>query len=111
MALAGLAALQIGRETGHGEIQAWSWEMAAWFALTQGRLRDAAPYVDTGQRVGGTNSVVVQLDAQLAKASARLGDGAVVNSALESGYTRLSRPPKLDNPSSEDQQAAFRAGG
>jgi hypothetical protein len=35
-----IAALQIGRETGHGEIQAWSWEMAAWFALTQGRLRD-----------------------------------------------------------------------
>jgi transcriptional regulator with XRE-family HTH domain len=93
-----IAALQIGRETGHGEIQAWSWEMAAWFALTQGRIGDVAAYVDAGQRIGGNHSVIVQLDAQLAKAGARMGDSALVERALESGYTKLSRMPRPDNP-------------
>jgi hypothetical protein len=93
-----IAALQIGRETGHGEIQAWAWEMAAWFALTQGRTEEVAAYVDMGQRVGGSHSVVVQLDAQHAKASARMGDQNQVNTALDSGYTKLSRMPRPDNP-------------
>lgn len=93
-----LAALRIGRETGHGEIQAWAWEMAAWFALTQGQLEDVAGYVEAGQRVGDTHTIIVQLDAQLAKAAARMGDTATVEKALESGYTKLSRMPRPDNP-------------
>jgi len=93
-----IAALQIGRETGHGEIQAWSWEMAAWFALTQGRTGDIPAYVDVGQRVGGNHSVVIQLDAQLAKAGARMGDSVLVSRALESGYAKMSHMPKPDNP-------------
>lgn len=93
-----IAALQIGRETSHGEIQAWAWEMAAWFALTQGRMEDVAAYVDAGQHVGGPHSVVVQLDAQHAKAAARMGDRYQVNTALDSGFAKLSRIPRPDNP-------------
>jgi len=93
-----VAALQIGRETGHGEIQAWSWEMAAWFALTQGRTGDIAAYVDAGQRIGGKNSVIVQLEAHLARAAARMGDSLLVERVLDSGYTKLSRMPKPHNP-------------
>jgi transcriptional regulator with XRE-family HTH domain len=93
-----IAAAQIGRETGHGEIQAWAWEMAAWFALTQGRPQDVANYVEAGQRIGGASSVVVQLDAHLARAGARMGDSTLVRNALESGYAKLGRMPRPDNP-------------
>ncbi|MGH3873917.1 MAG: helix-turn-helix domain-containing protein [Pseudonocardiaceae bacterium] len=42
------ATFQLGREAGHGEIIAWSFEMSAWFALTQGRLRSVLDYADAG---------------------------------------------------------------
>src|SRR5205807_10299566 len=38
------AAYQAGLQAGHGEIIAWSYEMAAWFALTEGRYHDVADY-------------------------------------------------------------------
>jgi transcriptional regulator with XRE-family HTH domain len=41
-----IAASQLGREAGHGEIIAWSFEMSAWFALTQGRLRSVLDYAE-----------------------------------------------------------------
>jgi helix-turn-helix protein len=93
-----IAALQIGIETGHGEIRAWSWEMAAWFALTLGHVRDVRAFVDAGRQSGGTCSAIVQLDGQLAKAAARMGDSALVRGALESGYDKLGRSPRPDNP-------------
>ncbi len=94
------AALSLGHEAEHAEILGWGAEMAAWFALTQGNYRGAIEAADaalaTSQRLG----VGVQLAAQQAKAYARLGDRARMESALKQGRAileQLDHPADLDN--------------
>lgn len=83
------AAVVLGREGGNGEIEAWGWEMAAWFALTQGRYRDVVTAAETGQTVVGRHTAAVQLVAQEAKARARQGDPRGVRAALVRGRRLL----------------------
>lgn len=85
------AAYQLGRESGHGEIVAWSFEMSAWFALTQDRLRSVAEYTEAGSNAAPNSSVVVQLSAQAAKAQARMGNRAEVEKILDEGYRLLGQ--------------------
>ncbi|MYS79854.1 hypothetical protein [Embleya scabrispora] len=92
------AALNVGIEAGHGEIAAWSWEMEAWFALTQGRYSDVLAAVEAGHRADASHSVGVQLCAQEAKAYGRLGDGRMVRSTLDLGRARLDRMPRPEHP-------------
>ena len=66
-----IAARQLGNEAGHGEIVAWSHEMSAWFALTQGRYANVVTAAEAGQSSDGVHSVQVQLLAQEAKALVR----------------------------------------
>lgn len=89
-----IAALQIGREAGHGEIEAWAWELAAWFALTQGRVGDATAYAAAGTSVGKGKSVAVQLYGQQAKAAARMNNASEVRNALKNGYALLNGLPR-----------------
>lgn len=91
------AALQLGLEAGHPEIAGWGHEMTAWFALTQGRFRQAVEAAQRGQAVAQTSSVHVQLIAQEAKAKARLGE-AGLNTLLASGKEMLDRLPYPDRP-------------
>jgi transcriptional regulator with XRE-family HTH domain len=94
------AALQLGREAGHAEIIAWSFEMSAWFALTQGRLRSVLDYADAGINAAPTASVAVQLAAQSAKAHARMGNRTGVRRALDQGFRLLDgheHPTRPDN--------------
>ncbi|HZA18083.1 MAG TPA: helix-turn-helix transcriptional regulator [Pseudonocardiaceae bacterium] len=94
------AAFQLGREAGHGEIVAWSFEMSAWFALTQGRLRSVPDYVDAGINAAPHASVAVQLAAQAAKAHARMGNPSDVRRALDHGARLLGEhehPSRPDN--------------
>jgi transcriptional regulator with XRE-family HTH domain len=92
------AALSLGQESGNAEIVAWAWEMAAWFALTQGRLEAAITAAEAGQAATTAHTVAVQLIAQAAKARARLGDVQAVRAELERGrhlldqFARPSRP-------------------
>lgn len=76
-------AFQLGREAGHGEIVAWAFEMSAWFAVTQGRLRSVPGYVEAGIRAAPHASVTIQLAAQAAKAHARMGNPSEVRGALD----------------------------
>ncbi|APU19281.1 helix-turn-helix domain-containing protein [Actinoalloteichus sp. GBA129-24] len=85
------AALEIGREIGHGEIIAWSFELSAWFALTQGRLRAVSDYAAAGTCAAPNSSVAVQLAAQSAKAQARMGDIQAVHRELDDGFRLLGR--------------------
>ncbi|RKT53062.1 helix-turn-helix domain-containing protein [Saccharothrix australiensis] len=85
------AAFQLGRESGHGEIVAWSFEMSAWFALTQDRLRSVAEYTEAGSKAAPGSSVVVQLAAQAAKAQARMGNRTEVERILDEGYRLLEQ--------------------
>ncbi|MDQ3402793.1 MAG: hypothetical protein M3548_05305 [Actinomycetota bacterium] len=94
------AAFRIGQETGHGEIIAWSFEMTAWFALTQGRLNAVAPACAAGTAAAPHSSVAVQLSAQAAKAAARMGQRDTVMKILDDGYRLLGehdRPTRPDN--------------
>jgi transcriptional regulator with XRE-family HTH domain len=91
------AALQLGLEAGHPEIAGWGHEMTAWFALTQGRFRQAVEASQRGQAVAQSSSVHVQLIAQEAKAKARLGE-AGLSTLLASGKEMLDRLPYPDRP-------------
>ncbi len=93
-----VVARQLGEEAGHPEIVAWSYEMAAWFALTQSRYRGVLSAVRTGQAAGPNGSAAVQLAGQEAKALARLGDVVGVREALERGRTLLGTMPAPDRP-------------
>jgi transcriptional regulator with XRE-family HTH domain len=83
------AAFQLGRDAGHGEIIAWSFEMSAWFALTQGRLRSILAYTDAGIKAAPHASVAVQLAAQAARAHGRMGNRTEVRRELDRGFRLL----------------------
>lgn len=85
----------IGREADHGEIMGWSFELSAWFALTQGRLRSVPGYAEAGMAAAPNSSVIVQLAAQSAKAHARMGDKVRVEKVLDEGFHMLAQH---DNP-------------
>jgi transcriptional regulator with XRE-family HTH domain len=94
------AAFHLGREAGHGEIVAWSHEMSAWFAITQGRLRSIPDYVQAGINAAPHASVAIQLAAQAAKAHARMGNRSDVRRALDQGARLLDhheRPSRPEN--------------
>lgn len=92
------AAFQIGEETGHGEIIAWSFELSSWFALTQGNLQSVTPYAEAGMKAAPNSSVVVQLSAQAAKAAARMGRRDDVHQTLDEGYRLLGRHDRPHRP-------------
>jgi transcriptional regulator with XRE-family HTH domain len=93
-----VAAAQLGREAGHGEIVAWSFEMSAWFALTQRRLRSVNDYAQAGIDAAPNASVAVQLAAQAAKAFARMGDASQVRHALNRGAKLLEQHEHPSRP-------------
>jgi len=92
------AAYQAGLQAGHGEIIAWSYEMAAWFALTEGRYGDVADYARAGQQHAGMTSAMVQLVLQQARGQARLGDRRAVRASLNRGAKLLEQLPRPDHP-------------
>lgn len=92
------ATLRFGKEIGHSELTAWSFEMEAWFALTEGRFRDGATIARDGQAIGGVNSAMVQLIMQEARGWARLGDRAEAESAIQRGHDLLQKLPAIHYP-------------
>ncbi|MFB4275688.1 XRE family transcriptional regulator [Nonomuraea sp. MTCD27] len=91
------AALSLGHEAENGAIQAWAHEMSAWFALTRGDYQEVIAASDRGLAVAGGLAVGVQLEAQKAKAWARIGDRRQVEVALDRGRTILEHLPQPDN--------------
>ena len=92
------AAFHLGQEANHGEIVAWSFEMSAWFALTQGRLEEVAAHAEAGKRAAPNSSVAVQLCAQAAKAAARMGQTGDLKKILDEGYRLLGRHQNPERP-------------
>lgn len=88
---------QFGESAGHAELAAWSFEIAAWFALTEGRFTDAASLSDAGMARAGTSNAGVQLAVQAARARARMGDRQALD-ALATARTTLSRLPRTGDP-------------
>ncbi len=92
------AARQLATEAEHGEILAWTYEMGAWFALTQRRYQDTINEARAGQDVSPSHAVVVQLVAQEAKALGRMRDAAGVRAALDRGRQLLDAFPVPKRP-------------
>ncbi|WP_328613274.1 XRE family transcriptional regulator [Amycolatopsis sp. NBC_00355] len=94
------AALSLGREVGSSGILGWAHEMTAWFALTAGDYRGVLAAGQAGELAADNHSVSVQLIAQQAKAYARMGRRAEMETTLERGRVALDRmeyPTNIDN--------------
>lgn len=92
------AAYQAGLQAGHGQIMAWSYEMAAWFALTEGRYQDVVDYAQAGQQHAGLTNAMIQLVLQQARGQARLGQRSEVHASLNHGAKMLEQLPKPSHP-------------
>jgi hypothetical protein len=95
-----LATYQMGKQTGHGELMGWAYEMSAWFALAEGRFEAVVDAARAGQAVAGACSAMVQLTLQEAKGHARLGSSThrETRQALERGANILGRLPTPSRP-------------
>lgn len=92
------ATFRFAKEIGHAELTAWSYEMQAWFALTEGRFSDVTSIAKAAQTIGGSNSAIVQLIMQEARGWARLGNRKATESAMERGHSLLQQLPAIDYP-------------
>jgi Helix-turn-helix domain len=93
------AAISLGREAGHTEIEAWGYEIAAWMAVTQGRYEHEIAQAQAGLAIESRASVAVQLATHEAKGRARLGDAQSVRAILEASRLRVEG---LDAPQRPD---------
>lgn len=100
-------ALHLGQQAGHGEIQGWAWEMAAWFALSDDDPHGVITAARAGQQHAGVSSAGVQLVLQEAKGHARQGDRTGAMDALEAGRRMLDT---LDRPTYPDHHFVFDPG-
>jgi tetratricopeptide (TPR) repeat protein len=92
------AAAQMGGEAGHDELVGWAFEMAAWFALVEGRFEAVVELARAGQDVAGAGNALVQLTLQEAKGHARLGARDDALDALGRGADLLERMPRPPHP-------------
>ena len=90
-------ARQFAEQAGHGEQAAWSLEIAAWFALVEGRYADTAALAEAGMEHAGITSAGVQLALQSARGYARMGDSRA-QAALRAGRAVLDRLPEPSQP-------------
>jgi transcriptional regulator with XRE-family HTH domain len=97
---------QFGDATGHGTLVAWSFEIAAWIALVEGRYRDTVELAEAGLEHAGVTSAAVQLSLQAARGYARMGDPQA-RKALAGGRALLDRLPGPEHP---EHHFAFDAG-
>jgi tetratricopeptide (TPR) repeat protein len=85
------AALRLARQAGNAELVAWALEAGAWWALVDGRFREAVELARAGQdRAPPASAAAVQLALHEAQAWRRLGereeaDGALRQAALLRG--------------------------
>jgi len=87
-------AMSIGREAGEPELVAWAVEIAAWEAIVDRDWQAATLLARTGQEVAPrAGAAAVQLAAQEARATARIGDSRTVHAALDRAGAALQRQP------------------
>jgi hypothetical protein len=91
-------AFQLGREAGHQEVVAWSFELLAWFALVDHRFQDTVEFARTGLQWAANASAGVQLTVQEAKAWSRLGNRREAEDAMRRGATILAKLPVPAHP-------------
>ncbi|HEY2577214.1 MAG TPA: helix-turn-helix transcriptional regulator [Streptosporangiaceae bacterium] len=88
---------QFGDQAGHGELTAWSFEIAAWYALMEGQFPKVAALCEAGLEHAGVSSAAVQLTLQSARAYARMGDRQAAK-MLTTGQAILNHLPVPAHP-------------
>jgi len=88
---------QFGEHAGHGELIAWSFEIAAWYALVEGRTAQAVALCEAGLPHAGISNAAVQLTLQASRAYARMGDDQA-GKMLVAGGAVLARLPVPEHP-------------
>jgi transcriptional regulator with XRE-family HTH domain len=83
---------QFGQHAEHGELIAWSFEIAAWYALVEGRFARAVTLCEAGLAHAGISNAAVQLTLQASRAYARMGDDRA-GKMLAAGGAVLARLP------------------
>lgn len=91
-------ASQMAKEAGNSDLLAWTYEMAAWFALVENRYEDAIEAADVGLQIKPAGSVGVQLRLQKAKGYARLGDSRETGHAMAEASSVLAKLPSPEHP-------------
>ena len=91
------AALSLGTEADHAEIQGWAQEIRAWMNLTAGDYHGVIAAAQAGTDMAPVHGVTVQLAAQEAKAWARIGDRRQTEVALDRGRRLLDSMPYPEN--------------
>jgi tetratricopeptide (TPR) repeat protein len=92
------AACHMAKEANDPDLLAWTYEMAAWFALVEDRYEDVIEAAEIGLQVKTTESVGVQLHLQKAKGYARLADSRETNRALTEASSILGKLPPPEHP-------------
>lgn len=87
---------QLGQQAGHGELVGWAYEIAAWFALVEGRFPDTVALSEAGLPHAGVSNAGVQLTLQASRGYARMGDRRA-NQMLMSGREMLWRLPEPEH--------------
>ena len=101
-----LTALQLAREAGHRELEAWIRSLQAMIALYSGWFQEAADLAWAGEELAADRTVGrVQLPVLTARAYSRLGDRRGADAAVrraEEAFERLSSPARPDSVFSVD---------
>jgi transcriptional regulator with XRE-family HTH domain len=100
------AAVRLARQAGHAELVAWAFEALAWWALVDGRHRDALDLAGAGQDLAPpASAAAVQLALDEAQAWTSLGDRREAEAARrQAALTRAMlpgtgfTPPPPDRP-------------
>jgi len=92
------AAYRLGRQAGHQEIMAWSFELLAWSALVDEKFGDAVEYARAGQELASNTFAGAQLAMQEAKAWARCAAPREASKAMARAAARLERLPVPAHP-------------
>ncbi len=88
---------QFGEHAGHGELVAWSFEIAAWYALLAGQHARVVKLSEAGLAHAGNTNAAVQLTLQASRAYARMDDQRAPE-LLKAGQAVLERLPVPEHP-------------
>jgi tetratricopeptide (TPR) repeat protein len=91
-------AFRLGRDAGHQELVAWSFELLAWFALVEGRFGDTVEYARSGFESAPSTSAGVQLAVQEARGWSRLGERKEAEQAMRRATASLAKLPVPGHP-------------
>jgi tetratricopeptide (TPR) repeat protein len=89
---------QMAKEAEEPELLAWTYEMAAWFALVENRYEDVIDAATSGLAIKNSGSAGVQLRLQEAKGYARLADKRETHRALKEASSILGKLPAPEHP-------------